>query len=233
MHEEPKKRDVEAALETGNVLIESSDRMQRLVTNLLEMARLQSNQVELNKEWFPAEELVGVTCSNLKERLKNFHVRVDIEADCPPLYGDQILLERLLSNLVDNATKYCPAGSTIVIEIKKRNECITLSVMDDGPGLPKNSQRLFDPFRRGQKESNVVGVGLGLAICRTIARVHDADSVALPSSMGGACFTLALPLIEMPAIEDEDAEDAGAEPETQPINEPNNSDSHFQKGINP
>lgn len=226
-----KKRDVEAALETGNVLIESSDRMQRLVTNLLEMARLQSNQVELNKEWFPAEELVGVTCSNLKERLQNFHVRVDIEADCPPLYGDQILLERLLSNLVDNATKYCPAGSTIVIEIKKRNECITLSVMDDGPGLPKNSQRLFDPFRRGQKESNVVGVGLGLAICRTIARVHDADLVALPSSMGGACFTLALPLIEMPAIEDEDAEDAGEEPEAQPINEPNNSDSHFEKGI--
>ena len=199
-----KKHDIEGALEIGGVLIESSDRMRRLVTNLLEMARLQSNQVELNKEWFPAEELIGATFANLKEQLLNFNVRIDIEPDCPLLYGDQILLDRLLSNLVDNATKYCPKGSTVVIEVKRRNECITLSVMDDGPGLPKNSQRLFDPFRRGQKESNVAGVGLGLAICRTIARVHDADLVALPSSLGGACFTLALPLVEMPEIEDEE-----------------------------
>ena len=196
------------AKESAEVVVESTSRMKRLVSNLLEMARLQSNQIELNKEWFPAEELIGVTLSGLKERLSQFKVRVQIDPDCPFMYGDQTLLERLLSNLVDNATKYCPDGSTIIIEVKQRNKAVTLSVMDNGPGLPKNPQRLFDPFRRGQKESNVAGVGLGLAICRTIARVHGADLVALPSSLGGACFTLALPLVEVPDIEDEECEKA-------------------------
>ena len=75
-----------------------------------------------------------------------------------------------------------------------------------GPGLPAGDpQKLFDPFRRGQKESKIAGVGLGLAICRSIARAHNADLLALPSPMGGASFLLMLPLVEPPDMEDEDA----------------------------
>lgn len=79
--------------------------------------------------------------SNLKDQLKHFNVKTQIETDCPYLYGDPVLLERVLYNLIDNATKYCPEGSIILIEAKKRNDKVIVSVSDDGPGLPKMIRR--------------------------------------------------------------------------------------------
>lgn len=199
------KKDFKSSLEEANALVESSARMIRLLSNLLEMARLQSNEITLKKDWIPADELIGNAKANFKDRIKKFHVIDEIAPDCPLLYGDAVLLDRLLCNFLDNAFKYCKEGSTIVIEAKKRGDKVTLSVSDNGPGLPKgNVQRLFDPFRRGQKESKIAGVGLGLAICKTIARVHDADLIAIPSTLGGACFMLALPIVEPPEMVDED-----------------------------
>ena len=201
-----RKKDFASSEEEGKALVESSQRIVRLMSNLLEMARLQSNDVVLKKDWIPPEELIGMAKSNLKDQLKHFNVKTQIETDCPYLYGDPVLLERVLYNLIDNATKYCPEGSIILIEAKKRNDKVIVSVSDNGPGLPKNDspQSLFDPFRRGQKESKIIGFGLGLAISKTIARVHDADLLVIPSSLGGACFMLVLPIVELPAIENEE-----------------------------
>lgn len=193
------------ALNDSEELVVATQRMVRLMNNVLEMAKLQTDKLVLNKQWIPAEELIGMARNNLKERLKNFKLKIEIEPDCPPLYGDVVLLDRLLSNLLDNATKYCPQGSTIIIECKRRADKIGLAVIDNGPGIhTDNPQRLFDPFKRGQKESKVVGIGLGLAICKTIARVHNADLFVLPSRLGGACFMLALPYEPLPELEEDE-----------------------------
>lgn len=204
--EKLKRRDHDGAFDETVQLIKSSERMSRLVTNMLDMAKLQSGSFKPNMTFFPADELVSGGLGLLKERLRDFKLDIKLQPDCPLLFGDQVLLERLLFNLLDNAVKYCPFGSRILIEVTQRNQTVMVAVHDNGPGLPAGDpQKLFDPFRRGQKESKIAGVGLGLAICRSIARAHNADLLALPSTMGGASFILMLPYVEPPAMDDEES----------------------------
>ena len=204
--EKLKRRDHDGAFDETVQLIKSSERMSRLVTNMLDMAKLQSGSFKPNMAFFPADELVSGGLGLLKERLRDFKLDIKLQPDCPLLFGDQVLLERLLFNLLDNAVKYCPFGSRILIEVTQRNQTVMVAVHDNGPGLPAGDpQKLFDPFRRGQKESKIAGVGLGLAICRSIARAHNADLLAVPSTMGGASFILMLPYVEPPAMDDEES----------------------------
>ena len=204
--EKLKRRDHDGAFDETVQLIKSSERMSRLVTNMLDMAKLQSGSFKPNMAFFPADELVSGGLGLIKERLRDFKLDIKLQPDCPLLFGDQVLLERLLFNLLDNAVKYCPFGSRILIEVTQRNQTVMVAVHDNGPGLPAGDpQKLFDPFRRGQKESKIAGVGLGLAICRSIARAHNADLLALPSTMGGASFILMLPYVEPPAMDDEES----------------------------
>ena len=193
------KGDLAAARTDAGKLLESTERMERLVINLLEMARLQTGGIKLSKSWIPADELFGMAIAEMGERLKDYRVDIKIADDCPLLYGDEVLLLRVMTNLLDNAAKYCPKGSVITMAARRRGDRVAASVSDNGPGLPAgNSQRLFDPFRRGRRENAVSGVGLGLAICRTIARAHDAEIIAGDSPAGGAAFTLMLPLVPVP-----------------------------------
>lgn len=201
-----KRHDHDGAFDETVQLIKSSERMSRLVNNMLDMAKLQSGNFKPNMTFFPADELVSGGLDLLKERLRDFKLDINLQPDCPLLFGDQVLLERLLFNLLDNAVKYCPFGSHIVIEVAQRTQTMMIAVHDNGPGLPEGDpQKLFDPFRRGQTESKIAGVGLGLAICRSIARAHNADLLALPSSLGGASFILMLPYVAPPPMDDEDA----------------------------
>ena len=178
-----------------------------LMSNLLEMARLQNDAVTLNRTWIPPEELIGMAKAMHKIRLKRYEVKTIIEDDCPMFFGDPVLLERVVANLVDNAAKYCPAGSIIQFHAWGDEEHVSISIEDNGPGLPKDIEGalLFDPFKRGHAESNITGVGLGLAICNTIAKVHDAKLIAGNSSLGGAAFTLVMKAVPMPELEDEEA----------------------------
>lgn len=205
---EPNRRDAaleRKILEDSENLRADAVRMERLVGNLLEMARLQSGRIKLNLNWIPAEELFGIGISELGDRLDRYVVTVEVEPDCPLVYCDEVLMVRVLANLLDNAVKYTPAGTHIVCSAVRRGNSVVLGVADNGPGLPQgNPQRLFDPFRRGQKEFNVTGVGLGLAICRTIARAHGAEIFATTSGMGGAAFTVVLPHVPVETLDNEE-----------------------------
>ncbi len=166
------------------------------VTNLLDMARLRSGTVELNKAWQPAEEVIGVTLQQARTQWKDRPISVSLEPGLPPLYYDAVLMERALWNLLENAIKYSPPGSPIELTVRRQNGHALISICDRGPGLPKglDSDTLFSMFRRGNPESNIPGVGLGLAIARTIAEAHEADILAENRPGGGACFSLRIPL---------------------------------------
>lgn len=194
---------VDEAKAASKSLLDSSSRMVKLMTNLLEMAKLQSNQIVLKKEWMPADEIISCALRNVKDQSSSFNIKINIAKDCPFFYVDPVLIDRLVTNILDNALKYCPKGSTIEIVAKGQGDKVTLAINDSGPGFGQiKPQRLFDPFRRGVKESNVFGVGLGLAICKTIARVHESELLALPSKLGGASFVLVMPVVPMPFTED-------------------------------
>lgn len=176
----------------------------QLVTNLLDMARLRSGQVELNEAWQPIEEVVGATLQQVKTHWRGREVTLDIPDDLPPLYFDAVLIERVLWNLLENAIKYSPEDSPPVELIARRSgDYLDLMICDWGPGLPPGDpEELFGLFRRGQPESSIPGVGLGLAIARTIAEVHGGQVLAENRIGGGACFRLRLPLGNAPVLTD-------------------------------
>ena len=126
-----------------------------------------------------------------------YRVTVTVDKACPAVNVDPELIRRLLANLLDNAVKYCPPGSAIELTGERAAENVLVSVTDNGPGLPEDDvNRLFDPFRRGDKKEGVTGVGLGLAVSRMIARVHGAQLIAKNNADGpGATFTLILPAV--------------------------------------
>jgi two-component system sensor histidine kinase KdpD len=177
------------------MLYEQSIRMKNLVVNLLDMARLQSGKVKLNKEWQMLEEVVGTALRAMKETLVAHQIIIDLPSDLPLLEFDAVLIDRVLCNLLDNVAKYAPDGGRICIGAEKKQKEVWVSVADDGPGLPENLiDQIFEKFTRGEKESTKAGVGLGLSICKAIIEAHDGKIWANNKHPHGAIFTFSLPL---------------------------------------
>lgn len=171
------------------------------MTNLLDMARLRSGIIELNQEWQPVEEVIGATLQLVRTQWKEREIAVHISADLPPLRIDAVLIERLLWNLMENAIKYSPLDAPIEISVRQVDDQVQISVCDGGPGLPPgNIEELFGMFRRGQVESDIPGIGLGLSIARTIAEAHGGEISAENRLGGGACFHLRLPIGRPPSL---------------------------------
>jgi two-component system sensor histidine kinase KdpD len=178
---------------------EQARRTAQLVDNLLEMARLEAGRVNVRRDWQSIEELAGSALAALEPSLAGRSVAVDLPANLPLVACDGALIERVLVNLIENATKYTPAGSSIRITARQANGMIEVAVEDRGPGLPAGRERaIFDKFTRGERESVVPGVGLGLAICRAIVEAHGGTIHAENRDGGGARFVFTLPAEEPP-----------------------------------
>jgi len=190
-----------AQLETAALLHDEALRMSALVSNLLDMARIQSGEVKFNLQWQALEEVVGSALRASGSQLKGHAVRTRLPADLPLLSYDAVLIERVLCNLLENAAKYTPPGSRIEISAELRGAWIDVIVYDDGPGLPHGREEaVFEKFTRGERESAKPGVGLGLAICRAIVEAHGGRIHAAASPLGGAAFVITLPLGTPPAM---------------------------------
>ncbi len=202
------------ARETAEAIGASARRMNAMVDNLLDMARLESGAVQLNRQWQPIEEVVGSALQAMAPALVNHRIVTELPPELPLVEFDAVLIERVLCNLLENAAKYTPAGSTVTIAAKVIGEELAVSVADDGPGLPPGREEaLFEKFARGQRESSTPGVGLGLAICRAIVEAHGGriGVEAVTGSVGarGARFRFTLPLGVPPALPaDEEAPSA-------------------------
>ncbi|OHX14414.1 DUF4118 domain-containing protein [Chromobacterium sphagni] len=184
---------------------EEAMRMNKLVTNLLDMAKLQSG-VKLNKEWQLLDEVVGSAVRACEHSLRQHHLELKLSHDLPVLEYDAVLIERVLVNLLENAAKYTPAGSHIELAARHDGARVRVSVSDDGPGLPANmEQKAFDKFSRGAPESTTPGVGLGLAICRAIIENHGGSIEAGNVHPHGARFSFTLPAGAPPQLPPEDA----------------------------
>jgi two-component system sensor histidine kinase KdpD len=170
-----------------------------VVDNLLEMARLEAGRVNVRKDWQSLEELAGSALAALEPALAGRSVEVALPADLPLVSCDGVLIERVLYNLIENATKYTPPGTPIRIAARAADGMVEVAVEDRGPGLPPGRERMiFDKFTRGDPESIVPGVGLGLAICRAIVEAHRGTIRAENRGGGGARFVFTLPAEEPP-----------------------------------
>ena len=171
--------------------------MSGLISNVLDLMRLESGRVELRCDTHSVEDLVGAALHRLEPRLQDHPVAINLPDDLPAVSVDAVLVSQVLSNLLDNAVKYTPAGTPIRIAAVADAPMVRVVVEDDGPGLPPGDSRLlFDKFQRGREESPVVGAGLGLAICRAIVSAHGGEILAVPGAHGGARFEFTLPVAE-------------------------------------
>lgn len=184
----------DASRELAQALHDEAVRMGALVANLLDMARIESGEVRFNLEWQALEEVVGSALRACGAALRRHRIEVRLPPDLPLVQFDAVLIERVLCNLVENAAKYTPDGSRIEIGASARGDWIDVAVSDDGPGLkPGSEEAIFEKFTRGERESALPGVGLGLAICRAIVEAHGGAIRACASRLGGAAFVFSLP----------------------------------------
>jgi len=192
--------------ELASAIRHQAEGLQRVVTNLLDLARLQSAGIRLNKEWHSLDEIVGSALARLGPALSKRQVRTDLPRDLPLLEVDASLIERVLVNLLDNALKYTPPDAKILIGAKAVGNSMYCFVEDNGPGLPPGDpERFFEPFVRGQTESAISGVGLGLALCRSIIAAHGGTIRAEAIRPSGTRFEIRIPLGSPPGIEEENA----------------------------
>jgi two-component system, OmpR family, sensor histidine kinase KdpD len=197
-----------AQQEIADAIAASARRMASMVTNLLDLARLQSGAVALNREWQPLEEVAGSAWAAAAGVLARHRVVSRLPADLPLVHIDAVLMERVLVNLLENAAKYSPAGSAVELSAAVRGDEIEIVVEDNGPGLPPGREEtLFETFERGHRESNIPGVGLGLALCRAIVQAHGGQIRAEAAAGTGARFVIGLPLGQPPALHEPEAAD--------------------------
>ncbi len=185
----------DSQLEAAELIQEEARRMSALVNNLLDMARIERGEVKLQLEWHTLEEVAGVALNATERILKRHKVQVSIARDLPLVEIDGALIARVLVNLLENASKYTPAGSEVTLSAQIVADQLTVSVFDTGPGLPVGrEEEVFQKFTRGRRESSTRGVGLGLTICRAIIDSHRGKILGGNRPGGGAIFTFTLPL---------------------------------------
>jgi two-component system, OmpR family, sensor histidine kinase KdpD len=191
--------DADSRLDLVGTIQEEAEHLNRIIKNVLDMTRLESGEITVNKEWQPLEEIVGAVLNRLGDRLKEHPVTVKLQGNLPLVPFDSLLLEQVFMNLFDNAIKNTPEGSPLELSAMESFYTVTVELADRGPGIPPGEEEhIFEKFVRGRTTG---GVGLGLAICRAVITAHGGKIWAENREGGGAIFRFTLPAAGLPPPE--------------------------------
>jgi len=172
-----------------------SERLSRLVGNLLRMAKLESGKFKPNLQPVPLEEVIGAALNRMETLLAEHPVSVELPPELPLVSMDDVLMEQLFVNVLENAVKHTPAGTPITLSAQVQDQRVHIQVADQGPGLPPEElERIFERFYRVNRGAGADGYGLGLAICRLIAKVHGGEIAAKNVAGGGLRIDITLPV---------------------------------------
>jgi len=195
LQEQAERLSIEQRRRLATTIVDEAAQLSRLTDNALQLARLDAPGVHLALDWESAEEIVGT-------------VRARLEPGLPLLRCDALLLTQLLNNLVDNALKYSDAAAPVELLVRRQQDQVVLAVRDRGPGVPPGwRERIFEVFHRGagaplpDRPAARAGAGVGLAVCRAIARAHGGELKLRPRGHGGSSFECWLPVVAQPEPE--------------------------------
>lgn len=175
------------------LIVDEAVHMHRMVENLLDMAKLSSGALKPATDWQAFEEIVGSALAALRRRIHEHPLDIDVPVDLPLIRCDSVLMERVVTNLVENAAHYSPAGTPIRIAVRATATQLLLQVEDHGPGIPETlREKVFEPFF--QSSPSNAGGGLGLSICRGIVEAHGGSIRIDETPGGGATLTVVLPV---------------------------------------
>jgi two-component system sensor histidine kinase KdpD len=187
---------VEDRLDLLSTVVDESERLNRFIANLLDMTKIESGAMEPNYALHYPGDIAGSALRRAEKILAHHKTVMTIPADLPMIRVDPVLFEQVLFNLLDNAAKYAPQGSSIRIDGRADEYNVVIEVSDEGPGIPPaDLDRVFDTFYRVSKGDQVrAGTGLGLSICRGFVEAMGGTITARNRSDGsGAVFTIRLP----------------------------------------
>jgi two-component system sensor histidine kinase KdpD len=177
-------------------IVTESERLSRIVQNLLSITRLESPAVELKLSAEAIDEVIAAALDRLGSRLSPSRVHVDIPRDLPLVAAEPALLEQVFCNLFENVARYTPADSPMDIRARGSEGLVQVSVLDRGPGIPhEHRERVFEKFERGpEARTDDGGMGLGLTICRAIVNAHGGSISLVSREGGGTAVTVTLPV---------------------------------------
>jgi two-component system sensor histidine kinase KdpD len=171
---------------------DEAERLDRLVGNLLSLARVEGGGLEPRRQAVDIVELVELCAARLSRVLAETGVVIDAAPDLPLVLADHTLLEQVMTNLIENAARHSPRGASVDIMVRADARAIELVVADGGPGVSAADRAtIFEPFRSGPSAGKS---GIGLAICKAVVEAHGGTIDVGDSSRGGAAFTVSLPI---------------------------------------
>jgi two-component system sensor histidine kinase KdpD len=192
--------DEEAQTSFAATIEREADRLNRLVGNLLDMSRIEGGALKPEKDWYALNELIMDVLQRMQPLLKERPVRTELAIDLPLLDFDYMQMDQVITNLVENAVRYTPAGSPLDISVERQGREVLLQVADRGPGIPQQDlERVFDKFYRVKQKtlgtSYPMGTGLGLAVCKGLVEANGGRIWAEARQGGGVVFKITLPLL--------------------------------------
>jgi two-component system sensor histidine kinase KdpD len=203
LHDQDDRLGPEQRRRLATTIVDEAAHLARLTENALQLARLGAPGLELELDWESAEEIVGAVARRLRQRHGADRITTRLDAGLPLMRCDAVLMVQLLDNLLDNALKYGGRGAAVEVDVRRAAGRLVFTVADRGPGVPAaERERIFEIFRRGDTppqapESDAPrGAGVGLAVCRAIARAHGGEVAYRVRDGGGSLFEVALPLPE-------------------------------------
>ena len=174
---------------------EEAGRMNRFVSNLLDMTRLEAGALKIKREPYDVQDLLGSCLTSLEPRVKDKKVKVDIPSDLPLVPMDSVLMAQVMVNVLDNALKYSPSGGIIEVAARIRENWLEIEVADQGPGIPEEYlTEVFNKFSRITRADGTSGIGLGLTISKGIVEAHGGKIWAENRPGGGSKIVFTLPL---------------------------------------
>jgi len=182
----------EIADELTDTALEEAQRLNSFISNILDMTRIESGDIQFNKDWVPIDEMLGQMPRRLRHHLTTSKLDIkDIPSEIE-VQADQMMTEQMLQNVIENALKYSPAGSTVTIRCETEETELLIKIQDQGPGFPDEKlEAIFDKYERlKMSDSKVAGTGLGLAICKAVMEKQSGSILAINCPEGGAEFQL-------------------------------------------
>lgn len=185
---------------------EETDRLALMVSNLLDLSRIEGGALRPRQDWYDVDELVADVLERMAARTERHLVTVRIDPMLPSLRFDYVQIAQVLVNLLENAVKYTPAGTPIVVTAKRLPDVVEISVHDEGPGIPPEQQlRLFERFYRAPATRSIPGTGIGLTISKGLVEANG-GRIAVESAPGyGTTFRITLPIPVMATAAEADA----------------------------
>jgi K+-sensing histidine kinase KdpD len=189
--ESPVALDRESRVEMMEVIDEESDRLNRFIDGLIELARIEAGELQLRRRWGAVDEIISTALQRAEPITRDHRVELKVEKELPGVRVDERAVSEVVYTLIDNAAKYSPKGSAIrLIARRAGDELIQMAVEDEGPGIANDlRERVFDKFFRATRDGDVttrqpIGTGMGLAIAKGIVEAHE-GRIWIESGEGG------------------------------------------------